>query len=111
MDGIGRGAVIPNGEFTPGGRGGARGGGGLLEAGEERDAPLREAQLQLRHVRLLVRRMHHHQEGLGRAFGVGASRYPRVQVWSIADYFDGRIPQLPALADPYTGKAVQSRLG
>ena len=42
---------------------------------------------------------------------VGASRYPRVQVWSIADYFDGRIPHLPALADPFTGKAVQSRLG
>ena len=42
---------------------------------------------------------------------VGASRYPRVQVWSIADYFDGRIPHLPALADPFTGKPVQSRLG
>ena len=42
---------------------------------------------------------------------VGASRYPRVQVWSIADYFDGRTPQLPTLADPYTGKAVQPRLG
>ena len=42
---------------------------------------------------------------------VGASRYPRVQVWSIADYFDGRSPYLPTLADPYTGKAVQPRLG
>ena len=42
---------------------------------------------------------------------MGASRYPRVQVWSIADYFDGRFPLLPTLADPYTGKAVQSRLG
>ena len=42
---------------------------------------------------------------------VGASSYPRVQVWSIADYFDGRTPQLPTLADPYTGKPVQSRLG
>ena len=42
---------------------------------------------------------------------MGASRYPRVQVWSIADYFDGRFPHLPALADPFTGKAMQSRLG
>ena len=41
---------------------------------------------------------------------VGASRYPRVQVWSIADYFDGRFPQLPTLADPYTGKPVEPRI-
>ena len=41
---------------------------------------------------------------------VGASSYPRVQVWSIADYFDGRFPQLPTLADPYTGKPVEPRI-
>ena len=34
---------------------------------------------------------------------VGAERYPRVQLWSISDYFDGRPPVLPSLADPWTG--------
>ena len=37
----------------------------------------------------------------------GAARYPRAQLWSIADYFDGRLPELPPLADPFTGKAMQ----
>ena len=41
---------------------------------------------------------------------MGAGRYPRVQVWSIADYFDGRFPLLPTLADPYTGKPVEPRI-
>ena len=41
---------------------------------------------------------------------LGASRYPRVQLWSIRDYFDGRMPSLPSLADPYTGKPVQATL-
>lgn len=40
----------------------------------------------------------------------GASRYPRVQLWSIADFFEGKMPSLPALADPYTGRAVQPYL-
>ena len=34
---------------------------------------------------------------------VGAERYPRVQLWSISDYFEGRPPVLPSLADPWTG--------
>jgi len=38
---------------------------------------------------------------------LGASSYPRAQLWSIQDYFDDRMPMLPALADPYTGKPVQ----
>lgn len=38
---------------------------------------------------------------------LGASKYARAQLWSMADYFDGRMPDLPALADPYTGKPVQ----
>lgn len=38
---------------------------------------------------------------------LGASEYPRAQLWSMADYFDDRMPHLPALADPYTGKPVQ----
>ena len=41
---------------------------------------------------------------------VGAGRYPRVQLWSIADLFEGHRPNLPVLADPYRGGAVQSAL-
>ena len=41
---------------------------------------------------------------------VGAERYPRVQLWSIADYFEGRRPHLPVLTDPYTGKPVEPRI-
>ena len=38
---------------------------------------------------------------------VGANRYPKAQFWSIADYFEDRLPVLPPLADPYTGKAME----
>ena len=38
---------------------------------------------------------------------LGANRYPKTQFWSIADYFQDRLPILPPLADPYTGKAMQ----
>ncbi|MDE0347602.1 MAG: DNA methyltransferase [Boseongicola sp.] len=38
---------------------------------------------------------------------LGASRYPAAQLWSIQDYFQDRLPVLPPLADPYTGKAMQ----
>ena len=41
---------------------------------------------------------------------VGAGRYPRVQLWSIEELFEGRGPALPALADPQTGRAVQPRM-
>jgi len=41
---------------------------------------------------------------------LGASRYPRAQLWSIRDYFEGRMPVLPSLADPYTGKPMQATL-
>ena len=41
---------------------------------------------------------------------LGASQYPRAQLWSIQDYFDNRMPDLPALADPYTGKPLQTSL-
>ncbi|WP_446831229.1 site-specific DNA-methyltransferase [Candidatus Foliamicus sp.] len=37
----------------------------------------------------------------------GANRYPAAQLWSIQDYFQERLPMLPPLADPYTGKAMQ----
>ena len=41
---------------------------------------------------------------------LGATEYPRAQLWSIQHYFDNRMPVLPALADPYTGKPVQGSL-
>ena len=40
-------------------------------------------------------------------YTVGASRYPRLQFWSAQEYLDGVRPNLPAMADPYTGEAVQ----
>ena len=43
-------------------------------------------------------------------FELGASRYPRMQFWSVEDYFNGSVPRLPAMADPYTGKPVQPDL-
>ena len=33
--------------------------------------------------------------------------YPRMQVWPISAYFDGRLPTLPLMADPFTGQPVQ----
>ena len=41
---------------------------------------------------------------------VGARRYPRVQLWSIQEYFERRFPELPTLADPFTGKPIQPSL-
>ncbi len=41
-------------------------------------------------------------------FTLGANKYPKVQLWSMADFFDDRKPDLPSLADPFTGKPMQS---
>jgi len=41
---------------------------------------------------------------------VGASVYPRVQLWTIADYFQNRLPNLPPLNNPYTGKPMRAAL-
>ena len=41
---------------------------------------------------------------------IGANEYPRAQLWSITDYFNGQLPDLPTMADPYTGQAIQSPL-
>lgn len=30
--------------------------------------------------------------------------FDRMNLWSIKDYFDGRMPVLPLMVDPYTGK-------
>ena len=40
----------------------------------------------------------------------GVSQYPRAQLWSIQDYFRNQQPNMPPLADPYTGKAMQPSL-
>ncbi len=44
-------------------------------------------------------------------FQLGATVYPRVQLWSIQDYLERKPLALPPLADPYTGQALQSGLG
>ncbi len=41
---------------------------------------------------------------------VGGMAYPRMQRWSMADYFNQLPPVLPLMADPYTGKPMQMRL-
>ena len=33
--------------------------------------------------------------------------YPRMQLWSINDYFENRSPNLPIMNDPYTGKPLE----
>ena len=40
----------------------------------------------------------------------GSSTYPKIQLWSIAQSFAGERPALPAMADPYTGKAMTEPL-
>ena len=40
---------------------------------------------------------------------VAGQAYDRLQLWSMAEYFDQRIPTLPVLTDPYTGKALNQR--
>ena len=47
--------------------------------------------------------------GMGRV-AVGAMRYPRLQLWSITDYYSKALPQLPALQDSFTGKQIQDTL-
>ena len=41
---------------------------------------------------------------------IGGDEYPRVQMWSMRDYFEQRKPHLPGLADPYTGAPAQELL-
>ena len=47
--------------------------------------------------------------GMGRV-SVGATRYPRLQLWSINNHYAGVLPQLPALQDSFTGKQIQDSL-
>ena len=41
---------------------------------------------------------------------VGAETYPRAQLWSIAEYFDNKMPEMPTMLDPNSGQPVQGRL-
>ena len=45
------------------------------------------------------------------ALMVGAQEYPALQLWSITDYFDNRLPVLPTMADPFTGKEIGIQRG
>ena len=47
--------------------------------------------------------------GMGRV-QIGSRDYPKVQMWSIRDYFEQRLPELPGMADPYTGQPDQPLL-
>lgn len=41
----------------------------------------------------------------------GAKEFPKVQIWSVAEHFEGVEPKLPPMADPYTGqKSVTKQL-
>ena len=42
---------------------------------------------------------------------IGAQEYPAVQLWSIRDYFDDRLPVLPTMADPFTGREISIQQG
>ena len=54
---------------------------------------------------------HAQATGLGEIELEGAAQtYPRAQLWSIAAYFEGRAPQMPPLANPYTGEPMQETL-
>ena len=38
---------------------------------------------------------------------VGGVAHPRAQLWSIEEYFQGVRPNLPSLANPYTGRPIE----
>ena len=44
----------------------------------------------------------------GKVF-VDGYEYPRVQMWSIQDYFNNKLPRLPIMTDPYTGKIMRQK--
>lgn len=42
---------------------------------------------------------------------VTGNKYRRVQLWPVTEYFEDRLPKLPVMADPFTGKPMaQGRL-
>ena len=38
---------------------------------------------------------------------VGARQYPKLQLWSVEELLEHQFPNLPDMADPYTGKRVR----
>ncbi len=40
----------------------------------------------------------------------GADEFPRLQLWSIEEYYDDRFPYMPTLAHPFTGKPLRGTL-
>ncbi len=40
---------------------------------------------------------------------VRGHEYRRMQLWSIQDYFEDRLPQMPVMMNPYTGKQLNQR--
>ena len=42
---------------------------------------------------------------------VSGQDYPRVQLWPVSDYFDKRLPTLPTMRDPYSGKPLLGQYG
>ena len=59
--------------------------------------------------KVLTRNARAEAQGAGN-LKMGVNRYPKAQLWSIEEYFQEHFPQLPPLADPYTGKAMQMEL-
>lgn len=41
---------------------------------------------------------------------IDKNQFPRMQLWSIDDFFNGRKPILPVMTDPYTGKRILPQL-
>ena len=41
---------------------------------------------------------------------VGTETFPKMQFWSIEEFFDNRPAKLPAMAEPESGKALQQGL-
>ena len=51
------------------------------------------------------RSAHREFADMGR-FEIGAYNFPRAQLWSIEEYFEGRMPNLPPMLNPYTGEPM-----
>ena len=47
--------------------------------------------------------------GLGKV-QIGQHEYPKLQMYSVQEYFDDRLPSLPVMLNPYTGKPVHADL-
>ena len=49
------------------------------------------------------------QAAMMKSIGIQATRYPRMQLWPISDYFEDRLPPIPPMCDPMTGKPMAQR--